>query len=115
MKEIKFRVWDVKKNRMYTGMNIRKFNSIAPFCNAPELFILMQYTGLHDKKGVEEYKGDKIKHWVGYLHNTRETISEIIWIDDLACWGEKDERGYTSPGVPVGEVIGNTYQEEATP
>ena len=60
MREIKFRAWDNKQNKMRNdGFSIYYDGSIQ-FADSIESkdFILMQYTGLKDKNGKEIYEGD---------------------------------------------------------
>lgn len=70
--------------------------------------ILMQYTGLKDKRGNDIYKGDIVKESIGrgeYL------FVEVAYAD--GCFLGK-ERGY-EPEYPIshfleGEIIGNIYE-----
>ena len=92
MREIKFRAWDYTSNVMRNDITEMVFNSdgtlnqIDVETGADILFpekecVLMQYTGLKDKNGVEIYEGDIVEdnasrykviyHMDGfYLHNT---------------------------------------------
>lgn len=69
MREIKFRAWDKSSNIMRTDITSIRYNldgsinQIDVFEGVDILFpekeaILMQYTGLKDKNGVEIYDGD---------------------------------------------------------
>lgn len=55
-REIKFRAWDNKKNKIIFPITISMRN-----CNIVGYTPLMQYTGLKDKNGKEIYEGDVMK------------------------------------------------------
>lgn len=57
MKEIKFRAWDETEKHMYNwgnliNQNLKNIFTITEQCG----YVLMQYTGLHDKNGKEIYE-----------------------------------------------------------
>ena len=67
MREIKFRLWDKEWERMWNGseLYLSYFKNeiyVAPWDSDRgfEECVLMQYTGLKDKNGVEIYEGDII-------------------------------------------------------
>ena len=57
-REIKFRAWDKSCNKMRGISGLQDCFSLRSdgICN--EDYILLQYTGLHDKNGKEIYEGD---------------------------------------------------------
>ena len=56
MREIKFRAWDGSKHQEMYDWSIIKAESFEEIIDGG--IILMQYTGLKDKNGVEIYEGD---------------------------------------------------------
>jgi uncharacterized phage protein (TIGR01671 family) len=72
MREIKFRAWDEYDNKMYKKQAVDEdgyavdINGDEAYSNEPGR-VLMQYTGLKDKNGVEIYEGDILG---GYYEET---------------------------------------------
>jgi len=124
MREIKFRTWDKSTNKMSNPYNLQRtptFNSeyngepcistIKPSdwlgfdsLSENERQIALQYTGLHDKNGVEIYEGD----WLVDANDSSNGGSFVFF-----------EYGQWQPFSYVGsfngadyEVIGNIYENK---
>lgn len=139
MREIKFRAWSIKENRVvrlaqslgsdtYLSMNNHSWgvfedgNGVCT-CNKLTGDILMQYTGLNDKNGKEIYEGDivKVEKYIGEVKFGRYTYSAC---DEYGCdrygyYIDCETKGYIkSSGIDIGcciydcEVVGNIYENQ---
>ena len=115
---MKLRTWD-KKNKRWINLYELKFSKSGEIIAIVDIHgsfyglhqvILIQYTGLKDKNGIEIYEGDIVK--------LRNEICRIVWLDECACFAliaNGETKPYTlyeqfSSSKP--EVIGNIYENK---
>lgn len=128
MREIKFRAWDKRSKTMYLPDNIGYFtrNSVVLMNgNILMSYVLMQYTGLKDKNGVEIYEGDLLVFQDHHKENF--PVFEVFYHDNDCADGHVGFQmnrvhfqgsmcgGYVGWGflpktTAKMEVIGNIYQ-----
>ena len=123
MRQIKFRAWDKTSDVMRTDISSIDYDSTGNICQInvitgtdilfPEKeAVLMQYTDLKDKNGVEIYEGDivdcerhgfttSIAYYGGAFRCRSEGVPLSLYIDE--CYADKDDNNQL-------EVIGNIYE-----
>ena len=129
MRELKFRAWNHLNKKMFqpTLMEfhpkyIRIFTDVNKHVVVPDEAVLMQYTGLKDRKGVEIYEGDIV---AGSMETgfTGDVIGTVVYaglafsyrgkqLDDDTDWFYTITSPYFTEDKMV-EVIGNIYENPA--
>jgi uncharacterized phage protein (TIGR01671 family) len=118
-RQLKFRAWDKLEKRFfypdkgYQGHYVLTLN--GQFQNLQngsggDEYVVQQWTGLKDSKGVDIYEGDIIR---GKFHDTDynhlKTINaEVVWIERYASFNIGIEEWRYS-GEPV-TIIGNIFE-----
>ena len=119
MREIKFRSWDTYNKEMlevqelnyadsYNGQPMIRTTMYNDYFDTKDM-ILMQYTGLKDKNGVEIYEGDIVRILGGEYEQGFYEWDEKVCIKDFIYDGFNLMMTVHQIGNEALEVIGNIY------
>ncbi len=117
MRKIKFRAWDLAHKLMYTMEELLDENHVNPDVlrdcleqpgdGYDEDTVLMQFTGLHDKDGVEIYEGDVVKTDNKHLQVIYQFASFSLGNGEFL---EEFGYGLKDHAPSAIKVIGNIYE-----
>lgn len=113
-REIKFRLRIGNKVVGYERWTLAGwFYSTDGLCDWNDKYIYHtdkdQFTGRHDTKGVEIYKGDIISSYC----DGRNVFGPVVWLEKYAQYGIQEKDGFVMTwGLPENEpqVLGNIFQ-----
>lgn len=114
MREIKFRIWDIRRKEWaLNGLNITFPIGMLSKSAIEHGFVLMQYTGLKDKNGKEIYEGDIVSDGI---------MEQVVFWDQYKCafrlykpnsvFNPAPRYDLLQSGVSRIEIIGNIYENE---
>lgn len=114
MREIKFRAWlTLEKEMLYdfttfTDHYTDDFNNTIKYHQENDL-VLMQYTGLKDKNGVEIFEGDIVKEVIG------GEIAYVVYKKGSCSFTLEYKANVIGDGLHYDshiEIIGNIYENK---
>ena len=104
MRQFKFRAFNNVSKKMYYE---HKVGDVFRWQNEGQVQVIMQYTGLRDKNGVEIYEGDIVQHMAW------DYPFKIIFNQEKARFVCEMRTGLTSYiSTENLEVIGNIHQNQ---
>lgn len=106
-REIKFRAWDKKQNKMREDIQIF-YGSFWDILK-DKSWVVMQFTGLTDKNGKEIYEGDILDN----VYNKWK----VFWVDNIASF-RLEKQGVENTTISMYqpeiisdcEIVGNIYE-----
>lgn len=106
-RKIKFRAWDVKKNKMVSWSCIYRKQYIQKYL-CSKFYIPMQFTGVNDKYRQEIYEGDIVK----FIDENGPGEDLIDVVDDMTLFLIDCEYGGVTFAEELSKIekLGNVYE-----
>ena len=114
MRELKFRAWDIDKQKYVTCFDMSEEGSVwtQEACCSPDYpnVIVEQYTGLKDRNGREIFEGDILidKDYTDKIRTCKveydDNFAQFYCSTNNRCWSFEDAKGDEL------EVIGNIHE-----
>jgi len=120
MRELKFRAWNKKEQKMIYGVGVLGNIGVIADCIRDTLgggilinpksdrFILQQYTGLNDKNDKEIYEGDIVRNT--FKPHTNYTSGSEVFFNYDGAWIMMGNSRIKLTELGELEVIGNVYE-----
>ena len=116
MRETKFRAWDKKEKTMDEPFDLYSVGYLnGENGYDPKYYILLEFTGLHDKNGKEIYESDKLKtkkdivYTIFYSEKTARWAGKTlnVWTDDVQKYFYKSLAWLASRSEVIGDIYSN--------
>lgn len=126
-REIKFRAWDIEAKQFVTDFILDRLGNEyqtnkCEFWGDDRRLVLMQYTGMKDKNGMDIYEGDIVQMFItrSWGRPEQETVRMVAtlddgiwnvatdWIEASEWWGAAEDGSTT---VHWREIIGNVHED----
>jgi uncharacterized phage protein (TIGR01671 family) len=112
MREIKFRAWDGEQmyHHPLVGIGVAEWG-LYEMLNHPQIWKVMQFTGLHDKNGREIYESDIVRTGQSYT-----SLAQVVYQAPSFVMKEKPSHKTWYEFILAAsenqfcEIVGNIYE-----